>query len=198
MCLCGFCGSISFWCPRHPLLSSLPARALSLFLSRCFSLSLSLSGAKAITFDKDDIIIHEGNRDQRLYQIGVCPHFSLSLSLSLSRSLVRFRSPSLSSSLLPRPVSSFLPPSLPVARASSLSFCLSRSLSLSFSGTYANAFPMCVLVTTACAERAKYPRHFRVVFCLALARFLPPALSYSIPPTFPPSPPSLFNTSVPH
>ena len=30
-----------------------------------------VEGAKAVTFDKDDVIIHEGNRDQRLYQIGI-------------------------------------------------------------------------------------------------------------------------------
>ena len=33
-------------------------------------MALLVDGARAMTFDKHDVIIHEGNRDQRLYQIG--------------------------------------------------------------------------------------------------------------------------------
>ena len=61
------------------LLLLLPFLLLFLFpllfpsLSLPYFLSLSLAlGARAMTFDKDDVIIHEGNRDQRLYQIGEC------------------------------------------------------------------------------------------------------------------------------
>lgn len=38
-----------------------------------FSLGMSrlVEGARAITYDKNDVIIHEGNCDQRLYQIGI-------------------------------------------------------------------------------------------------------------------------------
>jgi hypothetical protein len=35
-----------------------------------YDMALLVDGARAMTFDKHDVIIHEGNRDQRLYQIG--------------------------------------------------------------------------------------------------------------------------------
>eukprot|EP00802_Teleaulax_amphioxeia_P003937 Tamp_03940.p1 GENE.Tamp_03940~~Tamp_03940.p1 ORF type:complete len:631 (+),score=47.12 Tamp_03940:537-2429(+) len=48
-----------------------------------FGMARLVEGARAMTFDKDDVIIHEGNRDQRLYQIGPCSSLTESVSFTL-------------------------------------------------------------------------------------------------------------------